>query len=73
MGWDKRQLVVAVQFSLPCYSFGAHDDFDRFFSRLHVAIAGRDYYTVVAGLMKVIVDGLPGFNISDTRTCMAGA
>ena len=23
-----------------------HDDIDRFFSRLHVAIAGRDYYTV---------------------------
>ncbi len=22
MGWDKGQLVVAVQFSLPCYSFG---------------------------------------------------
>ena len=39
-----------------------HDDIDRFFSRLHVAIAGRNYYTV-AGLMKLIVDGLPGFNI----------
>jgi len=39
-----------------------HDDIDRFFSRLRVAIAGRDYYTV-AGLMKLIVDGLPGFNV----------
>ena len=27
-----------------------------------MAIAGRNYYTV-AGLMKLIVDGLPGFNI----------
>ena len=33
-----------------------------FGSRLRVAIAGRDYYTV-AGLMKLIVDGLPGFNV----------
>ena len=27
-----------------------------------MAIAGRDYYTV-AGLMKIIVGGLPGFNV----------
>ena len=39
-----------------------HDDIDRFFSRLHVAIAGKDYYSV-GGLMKIIADGLPGFNV----------
>ena len=33
-----------------------------FVSRLRVAIAGRDYYTV-DGLMKLIVDGIPGFNV----------
>ena len=39
-----------------------HDEIDRFFSRMRVAIAGRDYYSV-AGLMKLIVDGLPGFHL----------
>ena len=39
-----------------------HDEIDRFFSRLRVAIAGRNYYTV-DGLMKLILDGLPGFNV----------
>ena len=39
-----------------------HDAIDRFFIRLRVAIAGRDYRTVAA-LMKLIVDGLPGFNV----------
>ena len=32
------------------------------FSRLRVAIAGKNYYKV-AGLMKMIVDGVPGFNV----------
>ena len=62
-------LILASQRTAALYLYGVfarrthtHDDIDRFCSRLRVAIAGRDYYTV-GGLMKMIVDGLPGFNI----------
>ena len=37
-----------------------------------MAIAGRNYYTV-AGLMKLIVDGLPGFNIRHSHLHTAWA
>ena len=43
-----------------------HDAIDRFFSRLRVAIVGRDYHRVAA-LMKLIVDGLPGFRVRHSR------
>ena len=68
--WCIWLLCVCLRHNLPLHSIclvflivgHTHDDIDRFFSRVRVAVAGRDYYTV-AGLMKIIVDGLPGFNV----------
>ena len=68
--WCMWLLCIMLINNLPLHSImmmyllvgHTHDDIDRFFSRLRVAIAGRDYYTV-SQLMKIITDGLPGFNL----------
>ena len=73
-------LCVMLMHRLPLHSVclvfllvgHTHDHIDRFFSRLRVAIAGRDYYTV-AELMKLIVDGLPGFNVRPLQTAQSFA
>lgn len=39
-----------------------HDEIDRFFSRVKVALAGHDYYTV-AQMLEIVPTGLPGFHV----------
>jgi hypothetical protein len=40
-----------------------HDKIDRFFSRVKVALSGRDYWTVDQ-IIQHLTDGLPSFNFS---------
>ena len=48
---------------LVCLLVGhTHDEIDRLFSRIKVALAGHDYFTVTEMLDKIIA-GLPGFEL----------
>ena len=48
---------------LVCLLVGhTHDEIDRLFSRIKVALAGHDYFTVTEMLEKIIA-GLPGFEL----------
>jgi hypothetical protein len=48
---------------LVCLIVGhTHDDIDRLFSRIKVALAGHDYFTVIE-MLGIITAGLPGFQL----------
>ena len=48
---------------LVCLLVGhTHDEIDRLFSRIKVALAGHDYFTVIE-MLKIMTDGLPGFEL----------
>jgi hypothetical protein len=48
---------------LVCLLVGhTHDDIDRLFSRIKVALAGHDYFTVIE-MLNLMVNGLPGFEL----------
>ena len=48
---------------LVCLLVGhTHDEIDRLFSRIKVALAGHDYFTVIEMLEKITA-GLPGFEL----------
>ena len=52
---------------LVCLIVGhTHDDLDRFFSRLKVALAGHDFYTVAA-MCEVLMTNLLGFDVKYTH------
>jgi hypothetical protein len=48
---------------LVCLLVGhTHDEIDRLFSRIKVALAGHDYYTVIE-MLDIMTAGLPGFQL----------
>ena len=48
---------------LVCLLVGhTHDDIDRMFSRIKVALAGHDYFTVIE-MLNLMTAGLPGFDL----------
>ena len=52
---------------LVCLLVGhTHDDIDRMFSRIKVALAGHDYFTVIE-MLNIMTAGLPGFNLKTSH------
>ena len=63
--------LLCVLADTPLWSIGlvcllvghTHDEIDRFFSRVKVALAGKDYFTVTQ-MLAMVIKGLPGFDIN---------